>query len=84
MARWAAAFGARHGCWGDAAPAGPRRLAAEEAAGADWDVRTELRERRESTSAVLEAARRESGSVESQQAREQRERAAAEAESCSD
>jgi hypothetical protein len=58
VARWAAAFGARHNCWGDATPAGPRELAAAEAAGADWDVRTELRERRESTSAVLEAARR--------------------------
>jgi len=73
VARWAAAFGARHGCWGDATPAGARELAAAEAAGADWDVRTELRERRESTNAVLEKARRESA-TDSSKSREERER----------
>ena len=59
VARWAAAFGARHRCWGDSTPHGAHALAAAEAAGADWDVRTELRERRESNTAVFEAARRE-------------------------
>jgi hypothetical protein len=69
VARWAAAFGARHGVWGDATPAGPLALAAAEAAGADWDVRTELRERRESNSAVFEAARRDSSHAHSEDQR---------------
>jgi hypothetical protein len=89
VARWAAAFGARHGVWGDATPVGPLALAAAEAAGADWDVRAELRERRESNSAVFEAARRDSCSElprksSEERAREDQRRAAAAAVADSD